>query len=214
MVSDPIRSRLLELADARGVSLSALSRMLGKNPSYLQQFVRKGSPKKLEETDRGALARFFRVAEEELGKPEDISSGSGGNSSEWVEIPRLVLGASAGPGALDSQDAAFDSVRFSMRWLRAMGLQPGNLAMIAVLGDSMEPTLRDGDEILVDQGQRGLRDGIHVVRVDGTLLVKRVETGRPGVVALRSDNPAYGVIECRPEDVAVVGRVVWKGGRI
>ncbi|MCJ2181177.1 transcriptional regulator [Novosphingobium sp. 1949] len=220
MVSDPVRARLLHLADARGVSLAALSRLLGKNASYLQQFVRKGSPRKLEETDRAKLARFFRVSEEELGRPEEISSTRSGDSAavgaseEWVAIARLVLGASAGPGGLDQDETAFDSIRFSVRWLRAMGLQPGHLATITVAGDSMEPTLRDGDEILVDQRQKALRDGIHVVRLDGVLLVKRVETGHPGHVTLRSDNPAYGVIECAAGDLAVIGRVVWKSGRI
>jgi phage repressor protein C with HTH and peptisase S24 domain len=78
----------------------------------------------------------------------------------------------------------------------------------------MEPSLRDGDEILVDRSPRPLRDGIHVVRLDGALLVKRVETGRPGVVTLISDNPAYRPIECQPADIEVLGRVVWKGGRV
>ena len=51
------RARLLELSQARGVSLAALSELLGRNPSYLQQFIRKGSPRKLEENDRRTLAR-------------------------------------------------------------------------------------------------------------------------------------------------------------
>ena len=55
------RARLLELSQDRGVSLSSLSEMLGRNPSYLQQFIRKGSPRNLEEGDRAALAQFFGV---------------------------------------------------------------------------------------------------------------------------------------------------------
>ncbi|MBT0669689.1 LexA family transcriptional regulator [Novosphingobium profundi] len=215
MASDPVRTRLLELAEARGASLSALSRMLGKNPSYLQQFIRKGSPRKLEEVDRAALARFFRVSEQELGRPEEFSlPGSGKGDSDWVAVPRLSLGASAGPGAVDSQEVAFDSLRFSARWLRAMGLRADRLAVIEVRGDSMEPTLRDGDEILVDRETRRLQDGICVVRLDDVVLVKRVEMGRSGRVYLRSDNPAYRLIECAITDLSVIGRVVWKGGRI
>jgi phage repressor protein C with HTH and peptisase S24 domain len=78
----------------------------------------------------------------------------------------------------------------------------------------MEGTLRDGDEILVDRTLRPLRDGIHVVRTGDALLVKRLDTGRPGVVALVSDNPAYRTIELPPEEVQVIGRVVWKSGRL
>ena len=78
----------------------------------------------------------------------------------------------------------------------------------------MEPTLRDGDEILVDRGLRALRDGIHVVRLGDNLLVKRIETGRSDRITLLSDNPAYRPFECRPGQVEVIGRVVWKGGRL
>ena len=73
----------------------------------------------------------------------------------------------------------------------------------------MEATLRDGDEILVDRTPRPLRDGIHVVRVGDLLLVKRLDTGRPGMLALVSDNPAYRTIALPPEEVELVGRVVW-----
>lgn len=216
MEIDPARRRLLELSDERQVSLSRLSQMLGKNPSYLQQFVRKGSPRKLEELDRSVLARFFGVEEEELGKSKENSYAKSDQSvpGEWADVPRLALGASAGPGADPEGELVFDTIRFSWRWLRAMGLQPGHLSTIVVSGDSMEPTLRDGDEILVDRKPRPLRDGIHVVRVGESVLVKRLDTGRPGKVVLLSDNPAYPPAECAGPEVTVVGRVVWKGGRI
>lgn len=216
MVSDPTRLRLLELAEERRVSLSRLSAMLGKNPAYLQQFIRKGSPRKLEEHDRGMLARFFGVNEAELGQSKEISYAIPEQSRRrsWIDVPRLALGASAGPGATAEGEQVVDTIRFSGRWLRSMGLQPENLSTIVVSGDSMEPTLRDGDEILVDRTIRALRDGIHVVRLGDSLLVKRIDVSRPGLVVLISDNPAYPPVECGARDVEVIGRVVWKGGRI
>jgi phage repressor protein C with HTH and peptisase S24 domain len=211
---DP-RARLLELCEDRGVSLAALSALLGRNPSYLQQFVRKGSPRKLEETDRRTLAQFFGVAERELGGPEEKSpTGAGRRRGEWVDVPRLPLGASAGPGALALDEQPVGAFRFASSWLRGQGLDPAMLSAIAVAGDSMEPTLRDGDEILVDRTPRPLRDGIHVVRFDDTLLVKRLDLGRPGTVALVSDNPAYRTIELKSGEFEVIGRVVWKSGRL
>lgn len=78
----------------------------------------------------------------------------------------------------------------------------------------MEGTLRDGDEILVDRTPRALRDGIHVVRAGDALLVKRLDTAQPGKVVLVSDNPAYRPIELAPDEVQVIGRVVWKSGRL
>jgi phage repressor protein C with HTH and peptisase S24 domain len=215
MQNDPCRARLLALATERGVSLASLSRLIGKNASYLQQFLRKGSPRKLEETDRAVLARFFGVAETELGGAqekyrEQPHSGRGA----WIDVPRLPLFASAGPGAAAGDEDAIGSFRFSARWLRDQGLQPGRLSAIAVRGDSMEPTLRDGDEILVDQTPQAWRDGIHVVRLDGALVVKHLDTSRPGHLRLLSDNPIYHPIDCAGHDVEVLGRVVWKSGRL
>lgn len=212
---DP-RARLLALAAKRGVSLSGLSELIGRNSTYLQQFIRKGSPRKLEETDRRTLARFFGVEEAELGAPEDFSSGAMSKPArgDWVDLPRLPLGASAGAGALAMEELPIGAFRFSARWLREQGLDPAQLSAIRVEGDSMEGTLRDGDEILVDRSPRPLRDGIHVVRTGDALLVKRLDTGRPGTIALVSDNPAYRTIELPPEEVQVIGRVVWKSGRL
>jgi transcriptional regulator with XRE-family HTH domain len=211
---DP-RQRLLDLAQQRGISLSALSRLLGRNPSYLQQFVRKGSPRKLEETDRATLARFFGVTEDELGAPEEISlAQTGGSGPDWIDVPRLELGVSAGPGALDAGERAMGALRFSRRWLRQRGLDPAKLSTVEVIGDSMEPGLRDGDEILVEQVSGPIRDGVHVVRLDTALLVKRLDTSRPGRLVLISDNRAYPPIEVEAAAAHVVGRAVWKSGRI
>jgi phage repressor protein C with HTH and peptisase S24 domain len=98
--------------------------------------------------------------------------------------------------------------------LRQMGLDAAQLSAIAVAGDSMEPLLRDGDEILVDRTLRAFRDGVHVVRLGDALHVKRVQVGRPGHVLLISQNDAYPPLELAADEVEVVGRVVWKGGRL
>lgn len=212
--TDP-RQRLLELAQGRRVSLAGLSEMLGKNASYLQQFIRKGSPRKLDEENRRTLAQFFGVAENELGGREEISrKGPESRRAEWVEVPRLSIGASAGPGALSAEEIPFDAFRFSRRWLREQGLEPGQLSAIAVAGDSMEPLLRDGDEILVDRTPRAFRDGIHVIRLGDALMVKRVASAGAGRISLLSQNLAYPPVEAALAEVEIVGRVVWKSGRL
>lgn len=214
---DGPRARLLALSQARGVSLASLSELLGRNPSYLQQFIRKGSPRKLEEQDRATLARFLGVGEEELREPQENSYAKVSkrhNTGDWVEVPRLDLGAAAGAGRVPGAEAAFDTFRFSRRWLEEQGLSRAELSAIRVEGDSMEPLLNDGDEILVDRAPRPFRDGIHVVRLGETLMVKRVASAGPGRVALLSQNLAYPPVEVAAEEVEIIGRVVWKGGRV
>ncbi len=211
------RARLLELSQERGVSLAALSDLLGRNSSYLQQFIRKGSPRKLEEQDRATLARFLGVGENELREAQEnsyVKTLRRREEGQWVEVPRLDLGAAAGAGRVPGSEAAFDTFRFSRRWLEEQGLARAELSAIRVEGDSMEPLLNDGDEILVDCSPRPFRDGIHVVRLGDTLMVKRVASAGPGRVALLSQNLAYPPVEVAAEEVAIIGRVVWKGGRV
>jgi phage repressor protein C with HTH and peptisase S24 domain len=207
---DP-REKLSDLARERGNSLAALSRMLGRNASYLQQYISKGSPRKLEEVDRRRLAQFFGVAESDLGQPEEISSNV---ASDWVEVPRLPLEASAGPGAVSAAEIPFDAFRFSRRWLREQNLEPALLSSIRVMGDSMDPLLRDGDEILVDRTPRPFREGVHVVRLGEALHVKLLQAVPPDRLRLISKNDAYEPVDVAMADVDVVGRVVWKGGRL
>ena len=207
---DP-RERLSDLARERGSSLAALSRMLGRNGTYLQQFITKGSPRKLEEEDRRKLAQFFGVSETELGASEELSYETQG---EWIEVPRLPLEASAGPGAVGAAETPFDAFRFSARWLRELGLETAPLSSIRVMGDSMDPLLRDGDEILVDRSPRPFREGVHVVRLGDALHVKLLQAVPPDRLRLISKNPAYETVEVGMADVDVVGRVVWKGGRL
>jgi len=205
------REKLSELVRERGSSFAALSRMLGRNSSYLQQYVTKGSPRKLEEIDRRRLAQFFGIGESELGGPEEMSYTPLG---EWVDVPRLPLEASAGPGAVSAAEIPFDAFRFSRRWLREQGLEPAMLSSIRVMGDSMDPLLRDGDEILVDRSPRPFREGVHVVRLGEALHVKLLQAVPPDRMRLISKNAAYEPVEVAMADVDVVGRVVWKGGRL
>lgn len=171
------------------------------------------------------LAGFFGVDESELGgldaRPEAriaeksyAKAPASGVLADWVEVPRLDIGASAGPGALPDAELPFDAFRFSKRWLTEQGLEGAQLSAITVEGDSMEPLLRDGDEILVDRAPRPFRDGVHVVRLGDTLMVKRVASQGGERLALLSQNLAYPPVEVAADEVEIIGRVVWKGGRV
>ena len=213
------RTRLADAAKDQGSSLAALSRMLGRNPTYLQQYITKGSPRKLEEDDRRRLAQFLGLAEADLGAPHDRAGETRVDRfkqpvSDWIDVARLNVDASAGPGALHNAEEPFDAFRFSRKWLSENGLEGARLSAIRVIGDSMEPLLREGDEVLVDQRDHPFRDGIHVVRLDETLLVKRVASQGGGRFSLLSQNLAYPPISVEAEDFAIIGRVVWKSGRV
>jgi phage repressor protein C with HTH and peptisase S24 domain len=181
----------------------------------VQQFIKRGSPRRLSEEDRRRLARYFRIDEALLGGPAASAEGGG---EALVPVPRLDVGASAGAGAEAGAEEVLGRIAFDPAWLRRMGIARADLSMIRVQGDSMVPTLSDGDEILVDRGDAAarLRDGIYVLRIEDVLVVKRVGLNPAARrISVRSDNPAYpSWPECEPADIDPVGRVVWVGRRL
>ena len=214
------RGRLQDMAKDRGTSLAALSRILGRNAAYLQQYVARGSPRHLDEPDLRKIAEFLGISPRIIetrrfddGRSDVSVLRRGALSDEWVEVQRLPLDASAGPGSFSAQEISFDVYRFSRKWLREMGLEGADLSAIRVEGDSMEPLLRSGDEIFVDRNKRA-GEGIHVVRIGDALHVKQVHASAPGRIKLISANEAYAPIELAREEVEIIGRVVWKGGRV
>lgn len=213
------RTALDQLIRDRGEDYASLSRLLGRNAAYIQQFIRRGTPRKLDEEDRRTLARYFRVDEAVLGGPRIpvIAKPQSRRGADFVRIPRLAVGASAGPGALDADDAAGGEFVLDARSVRALG-DAGMLSMIQVSGDSMEPVLGDGDDILVDRSDAAdrVRDGIYVLRFDDALNVKRIAMQPEGRrFTVRSDNPAYpSWPDCDPVRIDIIGRVVWVGRRV
>lgn len=214
MPNDP-RKVLERLCAERGEDFAGLSRFLGKNPAYIQQYIRRGTPKRLKEDERRKLARYFGVSEMALGGPPQAGQPSGG----LVPVKRILVRASAGPGAITESERGHPYFGFDERWLRALtGSVADDLSIIRVEGDSMAPTLNDGDDILVDRSgcNEALRDGIYVLRVDDSLLVKRLAIHPLGKsVTVQSDNPAYpDWPDCALDDVHCIGRVIWAGRRI
>ena len=213
MLSDP-RIVLEKLCAERGEDFAGLSRMLGRNAAYIQQYVRRGVPKRLKEDERRKLARYFAVSEAMLGGPPEIAAREG-----LVAVNRTAVRASAGPGAIVSEESGRPYFAFDERWLKALTGSPSDkLSIIRVEGDSMAPTLNPGDDILVDLAdcEERLRDGIYVLRIDDALVVKRIAL-HPigGRVTVQSDNPAYpDWPDCDLGNLNCIGRVIWAGRKL
>lgn len=209
---DDARRALDELIQKRGCNYSEISRLLGRNAAYIQQYIRRGSPRQLDEQDRAVLARFFGVDEAILGAPAHRA----GPVVELALVPILDVEASAGHGALAEMESKSAQFGFDEKWLRRLtASKASNLSIIGVLGDSMEPTLHDGDEVLVDlaDGQSRVRDGIYVLRMDDMLSVKRIAIEPQGKrVSVLSDNPTFPSWHgLEKRTLNIVGRVLWFG---
>lgn len=213
MLTDP-RAVLERLCAERNEDFAGLSGLIKKNPAYIQQYIRRGVPKRLREEDRRTLASYFAIPESMLGGPAETADAAG-----LISVRRVSVRASAGPGAIPASEEGRPYFAFDERWLKALTATPASgLSIIRVEGDSMAPTLNAGDDILVDTGDtlEGLRDGIYVLRVDDALLVKRLALHPVGSrVTVQSDNPAYpDWPDCSLSEMQCVGRVIWSGRRI
>lgn len=189
MEGDAFRQRLAEAARSQGKTLAGLSRALGRNPAYLQQYVARGTPRRLPEADRARLARLLDLPESELGGPADS-----------ISHLRPVPGVEGGAALL----------ALAPGLAAALGGAGADLALLEMVGDSMSPTLGPGDRLLLDRATRLPADGLFLLWMGAALAVRRLvvhpATGRVTVLA---DNPAIpAVADCPAEDLKLVGRVL------
>lgn len=126
-------------------------------------------------------------------------------------IPFVDVAVSAGPGMLARDAEVEDAIAFHPQWLRGkINCNPSDLSLVTVRGDSMYPTLQDGDLLLVDRQVAEPRDGIYVFQMEGELLVKRLQRLPGGLFSVISDNPKFSPFSVNPSDpgldFAIIGR--------
>jgi len=135
-----------------------------------------------------------------------------------VFIDKYVnVSGSAGPGA-EVHEEAIVKVRVDARLLRErVGSNFDRIKIASVSGDSMEPTLSHGDQVLVDTScERFIDDAIYAIQQDGHLRFKRIQLKLDGSIVVRSDGStnaeAYSAEEA--QRFFVVGMVIpFKFGR-
>lgn len=138
---------------------------------------------------------------------------------EHTLVPHLDVEVSAGAGAEVRDERVLDYLPLKTAWIRGeLGLQPDKLVLVTARGDSMEPTIRSGDLLLVDTAQnQPTVDAIYVLRVGMDVVSKRLQIGFDRSVTVISDNPAYAPFHVQRDqllDLVVVGRVVWAARKL
>jgi phage repressor protein C with HTH and peptisase S24 domain len=151
--------------------------------------------------------------------PQWIESGIGNvfiniksdNDVEFKYIPKVAARLSAGTGSFESEENITDYLSFQTKWLAGKGAANSMVAM-EVFGQSMEPVIKEGDTVLIDQSQNRIIAGtIYAVGVEDTILIKRLEK-HPDKLVLSSDNKSYEPIYIKREEtdmVRIIGKVIW-----
>lgn len=147
------------------------------------------------------------------------SGAAYGVVDDFVVINQYSAAGSAGNGHMNDHVEVTGGLAFKRAWLQRRHLNPLNLHVIYVHGDSMETTIADGDVVLMDESQtEPLNNKIYVIRVDGELLIKRLIRSLTGNWIVRSDNedkrrhPDFELTPSSLSELMILGRVIWHGG--
>jgi phage repressor protein C with HTH and peptisase S24 domain len=151
--------------------------------------------------------------------PDWVETGSGptfldksnASDSKFKNIPKVKARLCAGGGSFEVGSEIEGYYAFRKDWLTTKGAI-NQMVLMDIFGNSMEPEIKDGDTILIDESQKDVLAGaIYAVGVDDTIMVKRLEK-HPNKLVLLSDNKDYFPIYLEGnelESVRVIGKVVW-----
>ena len=180
--ADPTRTNLVKIAEASGVSLDWLALGVG-NMDGVEPQAKKSEVNLIASNDE-----TFSVIED--CREVRISAGGGGFNDEYKP---------------------YQTTKVEKAWLDSRRLKAEDCAMFLVSGDSMYPTLKDGEEIIVDRSKKELKDGkIFVLNNEGAMLVKKVQITYNGITLI-TQNTEYAPIELNAEqanNLIVIGQVV------
>lgn len=216
-----VKNKVGQLIEEKGLSYNNIALTLGKNPSYLQKFVTKDSPKRLPEDFRRGLAMILNVDEQELTDQPLLPHITGTiaiaekitslfNKKDYAVIEIIDATACCGNGveALSEKvcghwklpTAEFNSITTG---------NPNNIKMLRVQGDSMIPTINDGDWVWVDVSNNFISsDGMYLIKMHTGLAVKRLQSGLNNI-KIKSDNPTYSDITADIGEINIIGKVVY-----
>ena len=121
------------------------------------------------------------------------------DNTNYYQIPSLSVSASAGSGITNYEIEVLDYIQIPKTFFKTPK-NPKDLNIIQVSGDSMSPTLNDGDYIVVDTKKKGIIDGIYALNINGEVFVKRLQFNLDGTIKIISDNPKYDPQIYNPND--------------
>jgi phage repressor protein C with HTH and peptisase S24 domain/DNA-binding XRE family transcriptional regulator len=198
-------NNLSKLRQARGWSQQEVANQLNTTAVSVGRYERQD-----QRLDLPLLRRLAKIFDVTIGE----IAGEPRVSPDHYPVPVFDLRAAAGAGALAQESEPAGHLMFREQWLRRIANDIRKLFVLEVSGDSMWETLHDGDHVLVDPAQSNpRREGLYVIRLDDMLQVKRISMHPvKKLLTVKSDNPAYPSYDSiRPDDVSIVGRVVWIG---
>ena len=227
-----LKDRLADAMTRKGVSNADLARHLGVSRQAVS-FWRTGRNEPAEKTlkeisdylavdplwlkkggvDPDAGAQFRDSVPREVVEEESLGDA-------YVAISKYRVDFSAGPGSECSIEEETNEEKriFPRSLFLRHHVSPHNCRVFSVHGESMQPTLQDGDEILVDCTPcQPLRSGrIYCFAYRGEDRVKRLYPTMDGMMVIKSDNSDFPEERVQMTDweqeAKLIGRVFHHSG--
>lgn len=196
-----------QVAGASGIAVSTLS-------SYMNGAEWKlGVATKIAEACNVSIAWLLFGTDFPNNSPESLNSYQNSSTTHVINIPRRnseaeipfydEAEASAGFGLLGPETPAPKLITISKDFLDGLGLASHHTIMLKVRGDSMEPTLKTGDTLILNTTPSSSLSGVTVFISSGQLMVKRLAPTASGTVRIIADNDRY------PTEEAEISRFRW-----
>ncbi|WP_246864043.1 XRE family transcriptional regulator [Stenotrophomonas maltophilia] len=218
-----LKAAWAERARSLGITQEKLAHELGITQGAVSQYLNGKIPMNYRTLKVFAAALGIEDTDIRNDLPEQQFSSPASSDDAWDDIVGYSQAAGLGAGAEAAEYAETHSLKFKKTSLRRRGIYGRDLAVYYGKGDSMEPTIKDGDAILFDTSDTRVADGLlYVIQVDGMArpeyFVKRAMVLDTGVY-FQSDNPQGDHHWRKPKPmvskrhpITVVGRVHWIGG--
>jgi len=134
---------------------------------------------------------------------------------DMCAVPVYNVYASCGFGMQNGAEYQLRTEFLPCLWLKRFGLTEDSARIIICHGDSMEDTLSDGDEVLVDirELDHPVKHGVYVVRIGKHVYIKRLKydimaEGYEVISDNKDEYDPFIVNEQKLDDFAVIGKVV------
>lgn len=193
--------RLEKALEENQITASELSRTLGIASSVIYAWKMRDSIPRADIACKTAEVLNTSVEYLVTGKPTNKDF-----SGKTFLIPLLNQQLSAGKGDILPDDDYVKGLVEVPAFLREYG---NNLACMCVHGDSMQPTLNNGDMVVCASNGWDKSEGLYAIKLNGDGYVKRLQVGNRKII-IHSDNPKYSPIEepIESENFEVIGKVL------
>lgn len=190
-----LHERLSALMDQKGISVEALKNAADVTYEMARRYKLGIAEPRKEKLEK--IADFLGVTPSWLQFGEGSSTNTlvitEDDEQESIVIDVLDVEASAGNGSTGDLVEVVSRLHYvpEQFYLYFRGVNPDNLRVINIRGDSMAPTFVSGDMIFVDIGTTCFdADGVYVFTYKDHLYVKRLQMAGDKLIVI-SDNPTY-----------------------